>query len=425
MEKIKKIININLIMIIGILLGFYLLVLAYLIPINKIKENVRTSIFTFYKEQVYYMTVEKYEGTKLDNYTDAIMLSNAMYDGNENAIDKAINGYRYKNNSEENPANQLIQFFVKPNMEWEKYSYARYWHGYLVFLKPALLLFEYSDIRMINKIAQTLLIIFIVYLSYKRNIQEYIFPFIISLLVIVPSAISLSLHFSTNFYIALISVIILLLFYEKLKSKEIYMFLMIGMITSFLDFLTCPILTLGMPLLYLLILKKNNWKEDIKDIVILSIMWVIGYVGMWAGKWLITSIFLQENFFINDIKNKIMERASNHTPFQRVSIIDVLGFNLKMIINVPNILMIIIYNIYILYKAYKTQDSRTNKEYLKIIPFLIIAVIPLVWYIFTRNHSFIHGWFTYRSLAVTVFAFLIGITKILIKDKENEILEKN
>ena len=269
------------------------------------------------------MTVEKYDGTKLDNHTDAIMLSNAMYDGNEDAIDKAINGYRYKNNSEGNPANQLIQFFVNPDMKWERITYARYWHGYLVFLKPALLFFEYSDIRMINKIAQTLLIIFIVYLSCKRNIQQYIFPFIVSLLVIVPSAISLSLHFSTNFYIALISIIILLLFYEKLKSKEIYIFLIIGMITSFLDFLTCPKLTLGMPLLFLLILKKNKWKEDIRDIIILSIMWGIGYIGMWAGKWLLTSIFLQENFFMSDIKNKIMERASNKTHIQTVSIIDV------------------------------------------------------------------------------------------------------
>lgn len=412
MKKIKAVLNVNFILVTGILIGFCLLVLAYLIPTDKIKENVKSSVSIFSKEQSYYILVDGYECTKLDNFTDAIMLSNAFYDGNESAVEKAIHGYRYNDNSGERPAEQLVKFFQDTNGEWEKYSYARYWHGYLVILKPVLLFFSYLGIRTINKIIQTLLIVFILYLMLKRNIKKYILPFLISIFVIVPPAISMSLQFSTNIYITLVTLIILLIFYEKLKSKYIYVFLIIGMVTSFLDFLTCPILTLGMPLIFFIILNENDWKQDIKDIIILSIMWGIGYLGMWAGKWALTSIFMHENFFAKDIIQKIIERSSNETPYESFNKLDVLSRNVKMINNIPNILIITLYLGFIICKSYKDKSCITKNNVLKIIPLLLIAAMPLVWYIFASNHSYIHYWFTYRSLAVTVYSMLVGITLI-------------
>lgn len=416
MEFIKKIGNIGLILLSGIALGFILIVLTYLLPTNRIRENVEESIYTFYKEKAYYAVVDRYKGTQLDNYTDAIMISNAMYDGTENAINKAVQVYRYINNSGGNPAEQLVEYFTGKDINWNKTTYSRYWHGYLLILKPALLIFNYTDIRMINQIVQTLLIIWIIYLLIKRNLKEEILPFCTAVLSIIPGVIALSLQFSTTVYISLISLLLMLLFHEKLRNKYVYFFLIIGMITSFMDFLTCPILTLGMPMIQLIILNKNNWKKDIKDIIVLSIMWGIGYAGMWISKWIISSILLGENLIIEAL-NKILERTSDENVHGTFTKKDVLKSNLELIMTIPNILMFIANYIYISYKCIKGKRIWKKNAYLKLIPFIIIAVMPFVWYILASNHSFIHFWFTYRSLAVSIFAILSGSAVVLLNNE--------
>lgn len=415
MKNIKKIINIGLILVLGIILGFTLIVLSYLLPTNKIKENVEESIYTFYKEKEYYAIIDRYPNTQLDNFTDAIMISNAMYDGNENVIDKAMKVYR-NSTLEGGPAEQLVKYFREKNIEWGTTTYSHYWHGYLVLLKPALLFFNYPDIKAINQIIQIFLIVWICYLLVKRNYKEIILPFLTAILSISPGIIALSMQFSTVMYITLTAIIVMLLFHEKLKNKYIYFFLILGMITSFMDFLTCPILTLGMPMILLVILNKNDWKKDIKDIIILSIIWGIGYLGMWASKWIISSILLRENLISNAL-SKILERTSDKNIHGTFTKIDVLKINLEMIITVPNVLMNILNFIYIIYKSIKAKIWNRKKQYLKIIPFCIIAVMPFAWYILASNHSMIHYWFTYRSLAVTIFAMLSGLTVVLLKNE--------
>jgi hypothetical protein len=38
------------------------------------------------------------------------------------------------------------------------------------------------------------------------------------------------------------------------------------------------------------------------------------------------------------------------------------------------------------------------------------AVIPVVWHLVMRNHTLVHGWFTYRSFAVALGAVLLACT---------------
>ena len=47
-----------------------------------------------------------------------------------------------------------------------------------------------------------------------------------------------------------------------------------------------------------------------------------------------------------------------------------------------------------------------RKNVIDILPILVISIYPILWYIVLANHSYMHFWFTYRSLGVTVFAVL-------------------
>jgi hypothetical protein len=46
-------------------------------------------------------------------------------------------------------------------------------------------------------------------------------------------------------------------------------------------------------------------------------------------------------------------------------------------------------------------------NYKKAILFLIIALMPYVWYFILSNHSYLHWWFTFRLQAVTIACLMM------------------
>jgi hypothetical protein len=49
---------------------------------------------------------------------------------------------------------------------------------------------------------------------------------------------------------------------------------------------------------------------------------------------------------------------------------------------------------------------------LNIIPFIITAIMPFVWYAAVTQHSYEHHWFTFRGTVVSVFALLCAVVSI-------------
>lgn len=135
----------------GWLLGLISLTLVYLLPTERMEQNVKSSMDIFYTESVYPQQVSGYKATQLDNETDAIMLLGAIYDGgNYSAIKQAMRAARVDISDVPSKCNVLIKYAWE-NQEPDSVSeYSRYWHGYMLWLKPLLLFFDYADIRMLN-----------------------------------------------------------------------------------------------------------------------------------------------------------------------------------------------------------------------------------------------------------------------------------
>ena len=49
------------------------------------------------------------------------------------------------------------------------------------------------------------------------------------------------------------------------------------------------------------------------------------------------------------------------------------------------------------------------KVWLKRPLFLLIVLMPYVWYLLLANHSYLHWWFTYRLQAVAILGLLLAI----------------
>lgn len=417
---LKKFINTLAILIIAEIAGFALLLGAFMIPGQYAQENVGKSINTI-KEQGRYPNLVPWTFSMLDTYTDSVMLLSAMYEGDERLQDKALMDYKYENINME-PEFSIVSYFEDGKQDMEVTSYAKYWHGYIVFLRPLLSFMTYDAIRIVNTIVQILLCGWIVWLLYKKSLKKFIVPFVLSVVTLTPIAIGWCLQFSAVYYITLIGCIIILLNSDRWKDtdKYIYFFLITGICTSYLDLLTFPLVTYGIPMVMAILTDKNDsvsktWKKCIQYLI----YWGIGYVGMWAMKWGISSI-AASGFNMGDVIYSLLYRSAGSTDEGiKCSYIMVLIRNAGVFALNPVIIIIFAYIVLNVKKIYKNKSMKIFWNYVKM--YAVPLLLPLVWYLGTRNHSYIHCEFTYREWAMTAFAGLFALTCTLVDiNPENE-----
>ncbi|MBO5039324.1 MAG: hypothetical protein J6C85_07735, partial [Alphaproteobacteria bacterium] len=59
-------------------------------------------------------------------------------------------------------------------------NHPRYWHGYLVFLKPLLLFFDIQNLRTINFVTQNILLLLVIFLLYRHTNFKYTLSFVLA-----------------------------------------------------------------------------------------------------------------------------------------------------------------------------------------------------------------------------------------------------
>ena len=402
----------------SILLGGVLLTIVYILPVNTMEDHVTSSINIFVTESVYPQQIQGYKTTQLDNETDAIMLLGAIYENKDlNPLQKAM---AVPHATLEGVSSLCITL---KNILWDRQEadgfsyYDRYWHGYMLYLKPLLLVMDYGDIRMFNMIIQLNLLLLLSVEMVKKKLHIYIPALILTLAVLNPAAISMSLQFSAIYYIILISLIILLRYKDILiKDDKLYIFfLMIGIAVAYFDFLTYPVAAFGIPAILTMIIYDGNWKEKIKTVILLGICWVIGYLGMWAGKWVISSIVLNKNVFVEAFSRITVHSSETYMEGVNIGAFGALWKNVKVLLKWPYFLMGFFYLVYYLRKIVR------NFKFTGLIqctPFVIICFIPCIWIMILSSHSAWCYWYTYRNLSASVFSVSVIVCRMADSKRE-------
>lgn len=331
-----KIKNSLICIILSILVGLGLLLAAYTIPTDKIENNVLDSINTLKQEGVY-KDVFSWCQSKLDNFTDSLMLLNAANKNDKSLIDNVLSIYRIGKSDES--AYTILTNYQKYINDGDISSYGRYWHGYLVILKPLLYFFNYSQIRIINLITQTLLTITLIYMMYKKDIKEYIIPYLICLFMLNPCVSGMSLQYSSCFYVYNFSNLLLLLNKDKLYKYDYLIFLFTGILLAYFDLLTYPLVTLCIPLLFYMSINK---KVTLKKIIELCLWWLIGYSFMWASKWILSDVLLHTNV-IYDAISEILYRTNITENEYGFNVIDCVTANYGAFLKTPVTIILFIY----------------------------------------------------------------------------------
>ena len=233
----KKILKYFLAYIIMITVFILSIVAISLIPSEKIYENIRKSSVTLLKEGDL-LRYPSYRKIKLDNYTDSLMLNNAYSINNKSPFESAMlvrENYIYGISAEatrdvlgehiQTKAQvEELENLINNNPD-ESHEYARYWHGYLVYLRPLLLLFDYSKIRIIILIVLIFLIARLLYNLYKLKKITTLISLTIALICVDIQLVFLSLQSMITFVIMLLASNILIKKINKNVNINLFFFI--------------------------------------------------------------------------------------------------------------------------------------------------------------------------------------------------------
>lgn len=370
--------------------------------------------------------------TKFDNFSDSLMINTAYSIDNTTPFYSSMMARKnyikgkteiiypdttgeLKSSSKYKGLNQVGDLADTVNNDTtESFEYARYWHGYLIFLRPLLTLFNITQIRIILFILFGILAIILINQIYKKINLGTAIIFLCGLLICDYFYLGITLQGAPVFLIVMISSIILLS--RDIKDKNAF-FLIIGGLTSFFDFLTVPILTLAVPLLiYSLIQNKNQC--DVKKIFIellkYCIMWGIGYIGLWLMKWVIVDLVYHRNLIQTSL-NQFMYR-SEAKNISKNNLLE----PIKYIAN-PLFLSIVILSVLMIVKLIKYKGKKIKFSFKEISVYFSIVILVLSWILVLRQHFFQHLFFTYRNLFPICVCFMLMIYNLFkVEPNKNE-----
>lgn len=391
---------------IGFILVFFVtMTIAYSLPNERIEINTQSSLESIEYVENYPNVFYSERSASLDLFTDRVMLNMNFVQNQDNY--------------------NVVQQAMDNN------AYSRYWHGYQIFLRPLLEIFTYSQIKyLLMFVVFILFALCIILLKEKLNVGIallFVAVTIAGYIILAP----MCLQYSSVFIIMMSAIIAICKLYksgEKAILKWAYTFLIIGMVTNFLDLLTFPMITLGMPLIVLFLLNlkyDSNYllKRNIIALFVNSCTWFIGYAFTWIAKWILASIILHRNVIQESILQIFFRtRGDEQYPVDR-SIMFHDNFN-NYFGALENkfwiILAIILIAFLILYIFFK----KPVKTLTATIPFLVVMVYPVIWMLVLSNHSQIHAFFVYRILMILPFAFFSAVIYLIdwmkLKEKINK-----
>lgn len=406
----------------SVLIGFLLMVLVYLLPTEPMKINVQKSAAELHGEGDWPTLINGYSSSTLDNFTDRIMLSIAIFDNHTSVLVEAMQNC-YAMVSPDMLPTESLQAYLR-NEDCYGEDYARYWHGYLVILKPLLLLFSYSDLRILNIVVLSLLVAYVASLIGKKLPKGATAVFVAAFVFLMPITLLLCLDMANMFYVTLIALIVLLKRSEFWKAgyNVFLYFFVVGIVTSYMDLLTYPIITLGIPLATYMALCICEEKQSSmgRNSILSMIFWGLGYGGMWSAKWVLASIIGGENVILNalqTVKTRSGMRVEESALLQRVrSVGNNFAVLWESVYGVVLTVLILFMIVLLIWNYYK---YRTNEKRKCLLNFLLVAVVPIVWLFATSEHASIHSWFTYRNLVVSIYALgMLSVCLCAITKKE-------
>jgi len=367
--------------------GFVLLTLAYAVPNDWILENGETSIA---------MVKEEYRNDPAREWS-------GMFDNMANTINYGCDRKFIQRALIEDSSLNPMEAAMSIN------NYARYWHGYQVFVRPMLAVGTYENMVYVSVLLFFLLMIYCYIKLRDRLGTPVALAFFFTLYAVRIIATSLCLNNSGCFLVAMALILAVLRLSNTEHEKWLYpLFLLAGMEVTYIDVLTAPMVSLCLPLtVHLLILLKEgrtSLRENLTDTIALPVFWAVGWGLFWACKWIIGSLVLGRNL-ITDAVEQAGIRIAGEAAYA-TSPLGAIIANVAIIFPDDRLTQMIVLLIVLALALLVLLYHKKWKDLVQGLPLVIVAISPFLWMIVLSNHSQIHAPFVFRILSVSIFAAL-------------------
>lgn len=442
--------RIGLLLLCGVI-GFLLLILSNLLPVERMRSHIRNGAEILLQNTAQYQYADGYVSAILDNTTEDLILSKVVYQSNDLICD-AVMAPNYSYPGEDAGGLILFETLNRESMQDASIdTYPAYWHGYLVILRPLFLLLTYADFRILNQILELALFAEVIYLMQKQGLGRFIPAFVVMIAFWNPGTMGVSLQYAPCYYLSIGGAILVLLRYgtkcriskvadgtdgeerprTEIKAQErrerclVTFFMMLGVLTAFFDFLTYPIATFGVPMIFVILCRdiENSFQSEsymkrFGRLISCGAWWAVGYAGMWAEKWVYGSFLSGTNLLAN-AAGKIIERSSAEEAGTQISRFGTVKYILNYaLLKKPYIILVFLFLIVLAVRRVGGQDAcredegENRKRIGLCLELMCIGLLPLIWYFVAANHSYIHPRLVYRSMGVLVFAAGVMVTEI-------------
>ncbi|MCM1099918.1 MAG: hypothetical protein NC079_06540 [Clostridium sp.] len=412
---LTKIVNHIILLLGGTLAGVLLLWLAYCLPVEPMREHVYQSLPLLEREFEAENLIAEYPGTFMGGFTDCLMLENAIYRSDAHSLwEQILCMYRGESGTGDGWATGYsLSDYLAGIPQPAEVSYARYWHGYLVVLKPLLWLTTFPSIRLVAAWAQPLLIGLVVLVCCRRKDRFPALAFLVSVPFLYYFSLFTSLSLSICFYILTIALSAQLSLEGEIRRRGWYgeFFVLVGMATAYFDFLTYPLVTLGFPLCVYLYYDRGSVAKRFRNMLLYSAEWGIGYMGLWMMKWILAEIFTGEKVIADGLKT-LAARTGAVESAAGSGFAKVLWSNISPFANWGFGLLAAGIAVWLCVYIVRHRRNICRESFLGGGLLLLVALYPFVWFFLTQNHSSEHSIFTCKILALTVFAGVCAAGRI-------------
>ena len=402
----------------GVFLGTLSVLLIFLLLSSKVgKESIQEKFeesASYLCEDIVFPYME--EGIKpscIDRYADSILL-NIAYNFESGKSLESVMWASYYFTLVQNENNNLSDAVLK-GKEKNK-QYLRYWHGSAAVVRLLHTFLNIKGIYIFHAFLIAALLGVLLYLLIRHGYMAEAVIVMLSLIIVsiwyVPFSLEYTWAFLCMFCTSIAAVML------ALRGREKYLgivFLVAGMVTNYLDFLTTETLTFTVPLILVLSLQRKkaygSFKQGVIFIAKNTVIWGIGYIGMWVSKWLIASVVLGENV-MPYITEHIEERvggdigAASFIEYLWLAVYRNVACLFPMDYGVGGVIIAAIVLLVIIYFCYVHRKKKMVWNYILLMS--VLGLVPIVRFLILRNHSALHHFFTFRAMMATVMAFLLS-----------------
>jgi len=296
----------------------------------------------------------------------------------------------------------------------KSYEYFRYWNGSAVLLRPSVGFVGVAGSRLLAAVALAIAIVGLA-AALARVAGRAAAAVALAPLVLTTDFIDLpgALLQAIGMIVALASAALILWFLRAESSPGTYASVGFAAGGAFLFFadLTNPdaAWTLAAGCAAVLAVSAARFADAAIRVAAVTVAWIAGFAWLWMTKWIVASFVYGFDGVRSAIVNQADERLNGDADGIGTSRFAGFTRAWNEWWNEPLVTVVVLGAIVaaVVIAVRRGDIAATWQRRLLIAS---PAVIPFVWHVVMRQHTYIHGWFTYRAFAVALGIALLGLT---------------